>query len=92
MFESSVTAGIFLEGWKKANIIPVHKKESKNCLKKYRPIIFLQAYTYFYSAKIFERLIFTAILNFFVQNQLFTDCQSSFILGDSCVSQLLYIT
>ena len=90
MFESSVTAGIFLEGWKKANIIPVHKKESKNCLKKYRPIIFLQAY--FYSAKIFERLIFTAIFNFFVQNQLFTDCQSSFILGDSCVSQLLYIT
>ena len=29
---------------------------------------------------------------FFVQNQLFTDCQSGFIPGDSCISQLLSIT
>ena len=44
------------------------------------------------SSKIFERLIFDALLNFFVQNQLFTDCQSGFIPGDSCVLQLLSIT
>ena len=44
------------------------------------------------SSKIFERLIFNALLNFFVQNQLFTDCQSGFIPGDSCVLQLLSIT
>ena len=41
---------------------------------------------------IFERLIFNALLNFFVQNQLFTDCQSGFVPGDSWVSQLLSIT
>ena len=29
LFESSLTAGIFPEDWKKANIITVHKKESK---------------------------------------------------------------
>ena len=44
------------------------------------------------STKIFERLIFNALLNFFVQNQLFTDCQSGFIPDDSCVLQLLSIT
>ena len=31
-------------------------------------------------------------LTFFVQNQLFTDCQSDFIPGNSCISQLLSIT
>ena len=44
------------------------------------------------SSKIFERLIFNALLNFFVQNRLFADCQSGFIPGDSCVLQLLSIT
>ena len=30
--------GIFPDCWKKANIVPLHKKESKNLLKNYRPI------------------------------------------------------
>ena len=87
LFQSSLTAGIFPEDWKKANIIPVHRKESKNCLKNYRPIILLPIFS-----KIFERLIFNALFNFFVQNQLFTDCRSGFIPDDSCISQLLSIT
>ena len=87
LFESSLTAGIFPEDWKKANIIPVHKKESKNCLKNDRPISLLPIFS-----KIFEKLIFNALFHFFVQNQLFTDCQSGFIPGDSCISQLLSIT
>ena len=40
----------------------------------------------------FERLTFNALFNFFVQNQLMTDCQLGFIAGDSCVSQLLSMT
>ena len=62
LFESSLTAGIFPEDWKKTNIIPVHQKESKNYLKNYRQINLL----------IFEKLIFNALFHFFVQNQLFT--------------------
>ena len=31
LFESSLTAGIFPEDWKKGNTVPVYKKESKNC-------------------------------------------------------------
>ena len=62
LFESSSTAGILQEGWKKGNIIPVHKKESKNCLKSYRPISLFPVFS-----KIFERQIFNArlIFNFF---------------------------
>ena len=59
LFESSLTAGIFPKHWKKGNIVPVHEKESKNCLKNYRPISLLPIFS-----KIFERLIFTALFNF----------------------------
>ena len=83
LFESSVTAGIFPEDWRKGNIIPVHKKEIKNCLKNYRSISLLPIVS-----KIFERLIFNSLFNFFVQNELFTYCQSGFVPGDSCISQL----
>ena len=41
--------------------------------------------------KDFERLVFNALFNFFLQNKPFTPCQSGFILGDSCVSQLLSV-
>ena len=62
LFKSSLTVGIFPEDWKKGNIIPVHKKESKNCLKNYRPISLFPVFS-----KIFERQIFNArlIFNFF---------------------------
>ena len=87
LFESSLTAGIFPEDWKKANIIPVHKKESKNCLKNYRSKSLLPIFS-----KVFEKLIFNALFHFFVQNKLFTNCQSGVIPGDPCISQLLSIT
>ena len=36
--------------------------------------------------------MFNSQFNYFIQNKLFTDCQSGFIPGDSCVAQLLSIT
>ena len=80
LFQSSLRADIFPEDWKKANIIPVHKKERKNCLKNYRPISLLPIFS-----KIFEKLIFNAIFTFTL------DCQSGFTAGHSCISQRLSI-
>ena len=71
----------------KSNIVPIHKKESKNLIKNYRPISLLPIFS-----KILERLTFNSVFNFFKQNNLFTKFQSGFILGDSCVAQLLSIT
>ena len=62
-------------------------RESKNLIKSYRPVSLLPIFS-----KVFERLIFNALFNFFLQNKLFTPCQSGFIPGDSCVSQLLSVT
>ena len=71
---------------KKSNVVTVHKKESTNLTKDYRPISLLPIFS-----KIFERLIFNSLYNYLMQNKLFTECQSGFIPGDSCVAQLLSI-
>ena len=41
IFESTIESGTFPDCWKKGNIIPVHKKLSKNMVNIYRPISLL---------------------------------------------------
>ena len=67
-----------------ANIIPVYKKEEKNIGKNYRPISLLPIF-----AKVFERL--SSLFAHFHDHDLFTKCQSGFMPGDLCTSQLLSI-
>ena len=86
IFKASMQEGVFPDCWKKANVVPIHKKESKNLLKNYRPISLLPIF-----GKIFERIIFKELFNHFHQNHFFTKCQSGFLPGDSCISQLLSI-
>ena len=86
IFKFSLRNGIFPATWKMANIIPVHKKEEKHIVKNYRPISLLPIF-----AKIFERLLFNSLFIHFHDNDLFTKCQSGFMPGDSCISQLLSI-
>ena len=86
IFKASIQEGVFLDCWKKANVVPIHKKESKNLLKNYRPISLLPIF-----GKIYERIIFKELFNHFHQNHLFTKCQSGFFPGDTCISQLLSI-
>ena len=43
-------------------------------------------------SKVIEGVVFSVLFNFFLQNKLFTPCQSGFIRVDSCVSHLLSIT
>ena len=74
----------FSATWKLADIIPVPKKEEKNIVKNYRPVSPLPIV-----AKVFERPLFNSLFAHFHDNDLFTKCQSSFMPGDSCISQLL---
>ena len=86
IFKFSFMNGTFPDTWKMANIIPVHKKEEKNIVKNYRPISLLPIF-----AKVFEKLLFSSLFPHFHDNDLFTKCQSGFMSGDSCISQLLSI-
>ena len=87
ILKNCVEKGTFPERWKKANVIPIHKKNQKNLLKNYRPISLLPIF-----GKIFEKLIFKSLYTFLVQNDLISSKQSGFIKGDSTINQLLSIT
>ena len=86
IFEVALNDGVFPDDWKKGNIVPVHKKDLKTMLINYRPISLLPIF-----AKIFEKIIFTSMFEYFIENELFTVCQSGFLPDDSCTSQLLSI-
>ena len=86
IFETSLKHGVFPEIWKKANVVPSHKKENKTLIKNYRPISLLPIFS-----KIFERIIYNSLLNYFLSNKLFTPSQSGFLPGDSCIAQSLSI-
>ena len=69
------------------NIIPLHKREAKYLVKNKqtnRPISILPIFP-----KVFERVLFNSLFSHFHNNNLFIKCQSGFMPGDSCISQLL---
>ena len=86
IFDRSLKEAKFSEIWKAANVVPVHKKENKCLVKNYRPISLLPIF-----AKVFERVIYNSLFNYFLHNKLFTPSQSGFPPGDSCIAQLLSI-
>ena len=87
IFRNSMAAGTFATQWKRANIVPIHKKNDKQIVSNYRPVSLL-----FICSKIFEKLIFNELFKFFEDNNLLSKHQSGFRPGDSCIYQLLAIT
>ena len=86
IFKTCLRASKFPLEWKKANIVPIHNKGDKQTVKKYRPVSLLPI-----CGKIFERLLYNEMLNFFLENDLISPKQSGFRSGDSCINQLLSI-
>ena len=80
IFEDSLKCGVFPEIWKKANVVSVHKKGDKTLVKNYRPISLLPIF-----GKIFERVIYNSIFNYFISNKLFTPSQSGFFYQETHV-------
>ena len=87
ILKQSMESGSFPSEWKKGNVVPIHKKDDKQCLSNYRPVSLLPI-----CGKIFEKLIFNEMFKFFIENELISPNQSGFKPGDSCTNQLLAIT
>ena len=85
IFRSWIENGKFPFEWK--NVVPVHKKGNKQTLENYRPVSLLPI-----CGKIFERLIYNSLFEFFIANELISSNHSGFKPGDSCINQLLSIT
>ena len=86
IFNNITNTEIFPNLWKSANITPVHKKDSKQDVRNYRPISLLPIF-----AKIFERILFSKMYNRFITNNLITKNQSGFRPNDSVTNQLIFL-
>ena len=87
IFQNCLKSSNFPDDWKKGNIVPVHKKNSKQLVNNYRPASLLPI-----CSKNFEKVIFDSIFNFMIQNNLMNSCQSGFRPNDSCINQLISVT
>ena len=61
-------------------------KGDKQILKNYRPV-----YLLLICGKIFERLIYNNLFEYFIENDLISQSQSGLMPGDSCINQLISI-
>ena len=87
IFEKCLETGVYPTLWNRANIIPVHKKNSRQSKNNYRPISLLPIF-----GKIFEKFLFDTIYKHLCDHSLITPNQSGFRPGDSTINQLLSIT
>ena len=62
IFQSCMKQRKFPTEWKKANVVPVHKKGDKQILKNYRPVSLLPIYGKFFERLIYNNLFFNISL------------------------------
>ena len=86
IFQSYIKQRQFPNEWKMANMFPVHKKSDQQILKNYRPVSLLPI-----CGKVFERLIYNSLFEYFIENDLISPNQSDFEPGDWCTNQLISI-
>ena len=67
---------------KQLKAVPIFKKGDKQLVKNYRPVSLLPI-----TGKIFERLLYNQMFEFFIRNDLISHNRSGFKPGDSCINQ-----
>ena len=87
IFENCLITRLLPDQWKKANVVPIHKKGDKQLIESYKPVSLLPV-----CDKLFERHIFNSLFYYFIENNPLSTHQSAFIPGDSSVHQLRSIT
>ena len=86
IFENIITTSEYPSSWKLANVTPIFKKNDKQLIKNYKPISLLPI-----CGKVFEKIIFNSLYNYFHTNNLITNNQSGFRPGDSTTNQLQFL-
>ena len=83
LFQVSYSSGIIPHEWKLANVVPVHKKGTKQDVSNYRPISLTCLIM-----KIFERIIRDEIM--LKCRDMLNDNQHGFLPAKSCDTQMLF--
>ena len=86
LFNLSLEKSEFPSLWKIASVLPLFKNGEKTLVTNYRPISLLSSV-----GKVFERVMFKHVFNYFISNNLLYKYQSGFIPGHSTVHQLIEI-
>ena len=74
-FMSFLEEGVYPDYWKKSNVVPIHKKESKNLIENYRPICILPVFS-----KVFERINFELLVQLLPWKQVKLNANQVFYL------------
>ena len=69
LFNMSLNSGKFPKLWKRANVIPLFKKNDKASISNYRPVSLLSSV-----GKVFEKLVFNKLFDYFQRNFLNQGC------------------
>ena len=83
LFQNSAKLSYFPDIWKRSNNIPVHKNNDKQLVENYRPMSVLRIF-----GKIFEKIIFSEIYHYLLEERLLNPNQSGFRPSGSCINQL----
>lgn len=85
IFRSSLEHCLFFcQNWKKANIVPIDKKDMKQALKN--------SFSSSNMWEIFEGLLYKNMLSFFIGNDFISQNQSGFKSKECCIKQLFSVT
>ena len=83
-FQLSLSSGCLPKQWKTANIIPIHKKSSKDKAGNYRPISMTSSI-----CRLLESIIKNDVLQYLMSNNMISDQQQGFLPKRGTVTQLL---
>ena len=84
IFQSSLNQGCIPSDWRKANIVPIYKKDDKHKVENYRPISLTSV-----TSKILEHIIHSSVMTFFEDQNTLNHRQHGFRKHRSCETQLI---
>jgi hypothetical protein len=87
IFTASINTGIFPHEWKESRVSPVYKSGARNDPSNYRPISVILVI-----AKIFEKIVYEQLYEYFNNCNLLTTCQSGFRSLHSTLTALVEAT
>lgn len=86
IFQMSLEQGRIPEDWKCSNVTVIHKKGRKDYVENYRPISLTCV-----ACKVMESIVKDHIMQYFIDNKLFSSFQYGFLKGRSTMLQLLKV-
>ena len=84
LFQESIRLGMVPDDWRRATVVAIHKKGSRNKVENYRPVSLTSIL-----CKCLERIIRKQVCTYLISNKLLAPAQHGFVQRRSCLTNLL---